>query len=200
MTIIQSLQPLFDELRVKVFEKLPKNLYYHNLEHTQIVMDSALELADAAALSPELTRVLYAAAMLHDTGFGKKYGANESVAAMLADRLLPKYNFTSEEIKQIHNMILATNQLIEPQEYLEMLLVDSDMGYLAKKDYLFWSNRLFNEWRELGLFMGSNADWLNSQIAFLENHSYSTSEAKSLYSPGLSLNLNQLKELTEWPF
>jgi predicted metal-dependent HD superfamily phosphohydrolase len=200
MSGIDALQPLLDELRVEVFEHLPASLHYHNFAHTQTVMQNALELAKAATLNPRQTRIIYAAAMLHDTGYGKKYVVNEGVAALLADKLLPKYHFNKSEIKQVHNMILATNQRIHPQEYLEMMLVDADMGYLAKQDFLLWSNRLLTEWREQGLFLADNATWLQNQIAFLTNHNYITEEAKSLYTAGLSTNLNQLKELTEWPF
>jgi predicted metal-dependent HD superfamily phosphohydrolase len=200
MSGIDALQPLLDELRVEVFEHLPASLHYHNFDHTQTVMQNALELATAATLNPRQTLILYAAAMLHDTGYGKKYGANEGIAALLADKLLPKYHFSKSEIKQVHNMILATNQRVHPQDYLEMMLVDADMGYLAKKEYFLWSNRLLIEWQEHGLFLGSKTEWLKNQISFLGNYSYITAEAKTLYTAGLTSNLNQLKELTEWPF
>lgn len=200
MTVAESLQPLLDELCIEVFEKLPQNLYYHCLDHTLVVMQCALELAEAANLSTNDTRILYAAAALHDTGFGKKYGANEGVAAILADKLLPKYGFKKTEIKHVHNMILATNLLIAPEENLEMLLADADMGYLGKSDFMLWSNRLLQEWREHGRFSGSDNDWLQTQIQFLERYSYFSNEAQTLYAAGIAKNLNQLKQLTEWPF
>ena len=200
MTVAESLQPLLDELRLEVFEKLPLNLYYHNLNHTLVVMECALEIAQEAKLSTNDTRVLYAAAALHDTGFGKKYGANEGVAAILADKLLPKYGFKKSEIKHIHNMILATNLLIAPEENLELFLADADMGYLAKKDFMLWSHRLYQEWCDYGRFKGTSSDWLQLQIQFLANHTYFSLEAQRLYSAGLERNLNQLKQLPEWPF
>lgn len=200
MTVAETLQPLLDELRIEVFEKLPSNLYYHNLNHTLVVMHCALEIAQKANLSTNNTRILYAAAVLHDTGFGKKYGANEGVAAILADRLLPKYGFKKSEIKHIHNMILATNLLIAPEETLEMFLADADMGYLGKSDFIVWSNNLLKEWRAHGRFTGSNSDWLQSQIQFLASHTYFSTEARQLYSAGVAQNLNTLKKLPEWPF
>ncbi len=196
----ESLKSLLPFLENEVFDSLPHALTYHNLAHTKQVIDFAMTLAGNASLSEKDTRLIYASAALHDSGYGKKYYANEGVAALLAARVLPTYNFTTKEIEQIQNMILATNLAIVPTNKLEMLLVDADLAYLGTDDFFDWSNKLYVEWGNMGIYDEPKEKWLASQIVFLEKHFYYTKEAQILFEESKQLNLQKLESFTHWPY
>ena len=196
----ESLATLLPTLKEMVFDRLSDKLTYHNFEHTQQVVAFALKLAKATCLTTDDERLLYAAAVLHDSGYGKKYNSNEGVAAMLARKLLPDFGFSEEEIAQICDIILATNLVMSPNNTLEMLMSDADMGYLGSKDFLLWSNKLFHEWKAMNGYPELTDNWLQSQINFLEAHCYFTKEAIALFEAGKQRNLNLLKTLDKWPF
>ncbi len=200
MKVPATLSSLMPDVTQMVFNNLPQTLSYHNINHTKQVVNFALQLAEKAQLTERETNMLYAAAVLHDTGYGKKYTANEGVGAILAAKILPEYGFFKYEIEQIKNMILATNLVIIPQNKLEMLMSDADMGYLGGDDFLTWSNKLFTEWKTMGLYSDSPENWLLSQIDFLSKHEYFTPEAIALFEAGKQKNINQLKSLKKWPF
>lgn len=184
----------------EIFDTLPSYLTYHCLEHTMQVAGFAMQLSEAAKLNEKEERMLYAAAVLHDAGYGKKYHANEGVAAILATKILPDFGFKKKEVKQVRNMILSTNLIIVPSDDLEMLLVDADLAYLGKPDFFMWSNRLFQEWKNVEIFDKPSEEWLKLQIDFLEKHYFHTPEANALFEEGKQENLNRLKSMDSWPF
>ncbi len=200
MEIEQALEPLFARVKASVFDELPEDLIYHNIDHTKRVMANAMALGVRAKLIESDLRILYAAAILHDTGYGKKYNANEGVAAILASKLLPEFGFSQEEIDQINSMILATNLIIAPSNALEIYLIDADMAYLGQDDFLDWSNKLRQEWESHGNFKGTDEEWINGQIDFLSKYSYFSQEAIALFEEGKQNNLKKLKALRTWPY
>ncbi len=200
MDIVKDLTPLFDYIKTSIFDGLPDYLTYHNKRHTENVMKNALVLAAHAGLTDDETRILYAAAILHDTGYGKKYAANEGVAAMLAAKLLPDYGFSKLDIELIESMILATNLVISPTDKLEIYMIDADMGYLGQDDFMIWSNRLRMEWEAQGRFSGDDREWIDGQIAFLSQFTFTSQEAIALFGPGKQKNIERLKGMDSWPF
>ncbi len=200
MEIEQVLEPLFARVKASVFDVLPEDLTYHNIDHTKLVMANSIALGKHADLIENDLRILYAAAILHDTGYGKKYNANEGVAAMLASKLLPDFGFSQDEIDQINSMILATNLIITPSNVLEIYLIDADMAYLGQDDFLDWSNRLRKEWEAHGKFKGTDEEWIKGQIDFLTAFHYYSDEAIALFEEGKQNNLKKLKALRTWPY
>ena len=200
MDIVRDLNPLFDYIKSAIFNELPHHLTYHNLSHTENVMKNAWILALHAGLDDQETRILYVAAMLHDTGYGKKYVANEGVAAMLASKLLPDYGFNESEIELIKSMILATNLLITPTDKLESYMIDADMGYLGQEDFFEWSNNLKKEWEAHGTFEGDDKEWINIQISFLTKFQFTSKEAIALFDPGKQKHIERLKGMDAWPY
>ena len=53
----------------KLEHELPKTLTYHNTEHTQTVIEVALQLSDDEGLDDEEKTILATAALFHDAGF-----------------------------------------------------------------------------------------------------------------------------------
>jgi uncharacterized protein len=200
MKVPDSLATLMPLIKKLVFDSLPEKLCYHNLEHTMQVVAFSLQLSAIAGLDAREEELLYAAAVLHDSGYGKKYHANEGVGAILATKVLPDYGFSKAEIEQVQNMILATNLVISPRNNLEMLLADADMAYLGRDDFFIWSDRLYHEWKAYYVYDDTPENWLRSQIEFLQRHKYLTPEAFTLFESGKQKNLHRLKSLKKWPF
>lgn len=200
MAILANLKPLLAQVEKTVFNCLPVALYYHNKAHTRHVWASCIRLARVQNLSAGQQRILYAAAILHDTGYVVRYPQNEVAATALARQMLPEFGYTKLEIEEIKAMILATNPNIAPKTHLEVLLVDADMSYLGQPDFLLWSNKLLEEWRAYDNFNGSNTDWLRNQREFLEAFRFESAAAKQIFNPGLLRNRAQLAQLSDWPF
>jgi predicted metal-dependent HD superfamily phosphohydrolase len=200
MKVPESLSTLMPLVKELVFDTLPPTLYYHCLEHTMQVVAYSIQLAAKAGLDKKEEELLFAAAVLHDSGYGKKYRANEGVGAIFASKILPDYGFSKREIEQVKQMILATNLVVSPNNQLEMLLIDADMAYLGRDDFFMWSDRLFREWKAFGLFDGTAEAWLHTQIEFLQSHVYATPEAFELFDAGKQNNILLLKSIKKWPF
>lgn len=199
MKVSPSLSTLLEDMHQKFFDGLPDTLTYHNFEHTVLVTQLAQDLAIEANLNQHNLDVLYAAAVLHDTGYVVKYKSNERQGANHAVEELPAFGFSAEDISTVVDIIKATSYEFEPQTELQKLIKDADLGYLGRTDFFEWSNRLFDEYKSMNLFKGDEIEWLANQISFLTQHTYHTPAGVKLFEEGKQKNLSRLKALSKWP-
>jgi hypothetical protein len=115
----------------------------------------------------------------------------------MAQDVLPKYGYSSEQIKVIENIILATESAVQPTTKLEEIMCDADHDYFGRHDY----NKIAVSLRkELAIYEQeySDIDWLTLQINYLENkHQYYTSTAKKTRQPMKDAQLNKLKKMLQ---
>jgi len=71
-------------------EKLNSNFVYHNLAHTQLVVEKVKELSDLSKLSDSEKEQLIIAAWFHDTGFTESIDKHEQKSAVIAEAFLKK--------------------------------------------------------------------------------------------------------------
>jgi len=157
----------------KLQKELPDDLIYHDLKHTIDVRDAAERIGIAEGISGDELILLKTAALFHDAGFIKSYSKNESIAADYANELLPAFGYTEAQIKQIQDMIMATQVPQKPQNMLEEILCDADLDYLGRNDFYEISNRLKEELL-IKKIIKDQKEWDMMQINFLEKHSYYT--------------------------
>jgi TolB-like protein/predicted metal-dependent HD superfamily phosphohydrolase/Tfp pilus assembly protein PilF len=150
---------------------------YHNLDHVQDVLDSALKIGEDEKLNEEEIKLLRVAALFHDSGFIYSPKNHEERGAELAREILPVYGFTSDQMEIICNMIMATRIPQSPLTKLEKVLCDADLDYLGRKDFYEIGGRLLEELKEEGV-VETEREWNLVQKTFLESHRYHTRFSK----------------------
>jgi uncharacterized protein len=179
---------IMDKLR----NELPANLVYHSIDHVADVYQAAARLATLENLSTQETQLLLTAAQYHDAGFIVKTLGHEEESCKIVQQVLPKFEYTSDEVEQICNLIRATQLPQSPKNHLQEILADSDLDYLGRNDYFTISQKLYEELLIAGE-IGSMEEWKQAQINFMENHRYFTSTAINLRQATKEENLKKIK-------
>ena len=200
MNFSPKLAGLLPRIQERYFAAMPSMLYYHDLDHTKLVIRLAMLLGNKANLNQYEFDSIYAAAVLHDTGYANMYRNNENQGAEHARIELPIFGFDQDQIDLVVSMISATNYGSAANSKLECLIKDADLGYLGLDEFMKWSDRLRREYTFMGTFKGEPSDWLINQIEFLSQHQFHSSEGIALFEEGKQDNLKRLRALLEWPF
>lgn len=173
-------------------DNLDSSFVYHNIAHTQRVVEKAYELIEDLELSDDEKEQLILAAWFHDTGFAKTIEGHEKESAALASSFLKSENTSEETIKKVSEIILATEMPYEPKNQLEGLIRDADCSHISSKNYEDYTSLLRKEWE---LTLGkkvSNSDWLQENIDFLTSHTFHSEIATKKWQKRKGLNLANL--------
>ena len=191
----------FDDIEEVVLnmleEKLPKNLYYHNLKHTIDVTTQVEIIGRHEGITDEEMLLLKTAALFHDTGFTRTYKDHEEAGCEIAREYLPKYDYTPEQIDFICNLIMKTKLPPKPVALLEQIICDADLDYLGRADFIPVSGNLYRELRERGAIEDDIDKWNLMQIKFIEGHQYFTNSAKPMRDVNKNNQLEAIRRLVE---
>ena len=176
-------------------EKLDEKLLYHSITHTINVEKAALKYAKLEGISAKETILLRTAAIFHDIGFLNEYQQNEAHAVELLCKIAPQYGYSSDDIKFIEKLILATASSVQPQNIFEKIICDADHDYLGKKDYHLTAKHLRHELQDYGQSL-TEEQWLNRQIDYLQSkHQYYTNSALNIRQAGKEKRIEELKKM-----
>ncbi|QTN37973.1 HD domain-containing protein [Cryomorphaceae bacterium] len=175
-------------------EHLPEHLSYHSLDHTLDVYQVCMELAGHSKVSEEDRELLGTAALLHDIGFVRTYKGHEEASAQIARELLPQFGYGPEQIQRIIELIMVTRVPQSPTDLLGRLLCDADLDYLGRSDFFVTGNRLFSEFKSLGIVQDER-EWNHLQVQFLSVHHYHTDYSRAHREPLKQQHLEQVKEI-----
>jgi uncharacterized membrane-anchored protein YitT (DUF2179 family)/predicted metal-dependent HD superfamily phosphohydrolase len=186
----------FEEVRIflmnKLENELPTILNYHNSHHTQAVLAASEELAETENILGDELLTLKTAALFHDSGYLSAYDGHESASCELATSILPDFDYTPEKIREICQLIRATEIPQSPLDKKGEILCDADLYYLGTNDYKENADNLFLEMEAAGTIK-SRTEWTEIQIKFLEDHTYFTQSAIDKLAAGQHQNLMALK-------
>lgn len=185
-------EKVYSFLLAKLEKELPQYLYYHNTSHTSNVIEACVKLAETEGISGDDLTILKTAALFHDAGFIETYSGHEDISIKMAEKWLPEYGYTPEQIKQIEELIEVTKSNSTPNNKLEEIIRDADLYYLGTTRYVEISERLFKEMSEAG-FIKDKEEWHVQQLKFLKGHKYYTESARKLLNAGLERSLNELR-------
>ena len=180
----------------KLEKELPEHLYYHNVKHTVDVVTQCELIGWAEGLTDYQLLLLKTAALFHDTGHTISYANHEARSVDIARDMLPKYNYTSEEIDLICRLIMATKLPPKPTDLLESIICDSDLDYLGRTDFVPVSNTLFAELKEQNKTLTLN-EWNKMQLKFISSHQYFTKTGRKLRNVKKQEQIERIKELIE---
>jgi len=178
----------------KLERELPGYLYYHNVKHTVDVVTEVELIGWGEGCTDEEILLLKTAGLFHDAGHTIVYDNHEYYSTQLAKEMLPKYNYTSEQIERICSVIMATKLPPRPTNLLENIICDSDLDYLGRSDFIPVSNTLYEELKAHNK-MGSLNDWNKIQVKFISGHQYFTSTARSLREVNKQLQIERIQSL-----
>ncbi len=172
--------------------ELPPHLYYHNLDHTQYVMNASVQLATAEKVLAEDMLLLMTAALLHDVGFTETVKNHEEKSCEIATKILPSYEFNEPAIKTVCELIMVTKLPQQADTPLAQILCDADLYYLGTPHFFEFGEKLYREMSFLHL-ISSTEEWNQLQVQFLSSHRYFTATANRLLYERKLTNLFTLK-------
>lgn len=180
----------------KLERELPKYLYYHNLKHTMDVVIQSEIIGRGEGISEEEMLLLKTAALFHDSGQTVQSKGHEQISSQIAQEILPKYGYSTQQIEIICDIIKATELPPKPKTLLQNIICDADLDYLGRSDFIPVSNTLYKELHEQKL-IGSIDDWNKLQIKFLSAHQYFTDTANKLREVNKQTQIERLKQLID---
>lgn len=187
----------FDTLREQFLRRLdselPGKLTYHNSQHTQYVVNKAVEIAGKENVNGDQLELVKFAALYHDAGFLIKKEEHEALGCGIIREEFPGYGFNEDEIEAVCGMVMATRIPQTPHNLLEKIVADADLEYLGTDLFELGSDRLFREIRFDNPFF-SPKEWIEVQIRFLSEHHYHTDFCKEYREPKKQLHILKLKE------
>ncbi len=180
-----------------VFSLLTKELstdyLYHNLSHTQRVVNATKELIEGEKISETDANILLLAAWFHDVGYIKGTENHEESSVRITTNFLEEYNIDDSIINNVNRLIRATKMGVEADDVLEKILKDADSNHLAKKSFSDVSDLLKEEVNLVHNKNYSDSEWILENIGFLANkHHYYTNYAQENWQQGKDKNLAQL--------
>ena len=168
----------------KLQQELPKELYYHQVEHSIQVAKDAETIGKAEGVSEHELLLLKTAGLLHDSGFLQTPFQNEPIGSEIAKKILPDYAYTPKEIEIISKMILSTAIPQQAKNLLEKIICDADLCYLGEKDAKTHADNLRIEMELTSACKFTNLEWIDFQLKFLKSHEFFTDYARKHIAPG----------------
>jgi adenylate cyclase len=179
MLQILRLQDVEDDVYEKISKELPSNLHFHTLDRIKEVYNLVDLYSRAEELSDEESLLVRTAALFADTGYIWTYDEHEEMSISYARELLPKFKYSDEQIEKIAALIEATKRARKPSNRMEEILLDADMNFLARADFVSLNELLYQELKEKNK-IESREDWIKMQVVLLSNHKYYTKVANVL--------------------
>ena len=176
-----------------------KNLLFHNLEHTQGVVDRTKEISAKFNLSENDQFIIYIAAWFHDTGHLIVDPSKHEIKSVeLMKAFLAKYNIDEETVRQISDCILATKMPRNPQNLLQQIICDADTYHLGTKEFKTTNKHIRKEY-ELKNIPPPPGGWRKAALDFLLSHEFYTDYCKNLLNPGKMENIDRLRKKLDMP-
>lgn len=173
--------------------ELDQKYLYHNLRHTQRVVEKAEELLEHYKLEDNKSELITLAAWLHDTGYTKGYKNHEEASCEIAKEFLSENKYDKEGIEEICSLIKVTKRDAEPQNLEEEILRDADSSHIGSSSYLGTSDLLREELANLGIAEFPTKAWREENIKmFRTEHRFYTDYAQENWQEGKDKNLKKL--------
>lgn len=188
---------LLDDVKNHVLAYFAKQhdakLVYHNLEHTEDVVKSTIQIANHYQLNEKDFFIVVASAWFHDTGYFEDPINHEQKGAELAIDFLKQKHAPADIRDQVMQLILSTKMPQHPTNQLENILCDGDLFHLGTKDFRKKGKLMHKEVELLYNVDINKKSWRRKDIAFLESQEYHTDYCRLLLSDQKQKNIEELK-------
>ena len=171
-----------------------ENLYYHNIKHTEQVVEAATQIAQHYQLNDADFFTVSIAAWFHDIGYlngGAK--GHEERGARMAQAYLEGTGVEQSVIEDVSRCIIATQLPQRAVGLTEQILCDADLFHLGTDAFSERNKLMRKEAEATGGRKISKEEWRRSTIRLLEGHQYYTDYCRLLLNEKQLENLNKLK-------
>lgn len=185
---------LYTDVLLQLKTNLAPFLTYHCWEHTVYVVEMVEHIALKEHSSEYNIILMKTAALFHDSGYMNfEVPEHEAESIRIAKEILPKYDYTENEIVNIVGMINATKIPQKPKNKMERILADADLEYLGTEHFVEIGTRLYHELKHYTPDLTMEA-WDDIQIKFLQSHHYHTDYCLNYRTKAKEINLQLLLE------
>ena len=155
--------------------KVKPEFVFHNLEHTEDVVEACSHMADYYQLNEEDRLVLMLAAWFHDVGYsGGQAEGHEELSVQMATQFLQNRQVDDAIIQRVASCIQATRMPQSPVSLIEKILCDADLFHLSTEDFKARNQLLKQERENLLGHKIDKQEWRKNNIQFLSQHKYYT--------------------------
>ncbi|OQP67927.1 Pycsar system effector family protein [Niastella populi] len=168
------------------------NLVFHNLEHTESVVERVREIASHYQLPDKELLELSIAAWFHDTGHLMADPAgHEEKSVQLMEAFLNSRTDDEELATNIANLIRITKFPPVPQSLPEMIICDADTYHFGLDDFK-QTNKAMKKELVLRNMNTLVMDWEHNSLELLEKHQFYTAYCIELLQKGKEKNIRRL--------
>jgi HD superfamily phosphodiesterase len=168
-------------------------LIYHNLVHTENVVNAAIEIANHYRLNDLDYFIVVTAAWFHDIGYYTEPARHEEKGAEEAAAFLTRKGVDTKTVETVGNCIRATRLPQNPETLLEKIVADADLFHLGTAKFAELNKIIRKEFIELHNIDISKDEWRNKTIRLLESHHYHTDYCRLLLNDTKAKHLEKLK-------
>jgi predicted metal-dependent HD superfamily phosphohydrolase len=170
------------------------NLVFHNLEHTQNVVERVHEIASHYKIPDKELLELSIAAWFHDTGhLITDPSGHEEKSVALMDAFMRTKTDDEELINKIAELIRITKFPPSPQTLQEMIICDADTYHFGLQDFK-QTNKAMKKELILRNMNTMVMDWEKNSLDLLERHQFYTTYCIGLLQKGKEKNIRKLNK------
>jgi len=177
----------------KLSDNIDTRFLYHNLRHTQRVVNSTKELIEGEKVNETDSEPLLVAAWFHDLGYTVSYDNHEENSCQIAKDFLTQHGVENTFIETVCSLIMATKKNYEPKNELEKIIRDADSSHFHIKNFIATTALLREELSLLKKQKKTAADWREENIILLRSkHRFYTDYAIANWQKGKDKNIKKL--------
>jgi len=182
-------QEAAEYVRIYLSKKLSQPYCYHNLQHTENIVNAINEISDGMRLSEPDRLILLVAGWFHDVGYVCKIEGHEQVGARMAERFLKHQKVDAGDISKVKSCILSTKYPQHPISMLEQVICDADLLHLGQKDVLHKMALIREEWSLTRNLNYTDEQWHTLNFEFISKHHFHTVYCKRNYDERKNKNI-----------
>ncbi|HEY8893826.1 MAG TPA: HD domain-containing protein, partial [Niastella sp.] len=170
------------------------NLVFHNLQHTQSVVQHVYEIAAHYQLPDKELFELSIAAWFHDTGhLVTDPSVHEEKSVALMEEFIRNNTGDEELIKKVASLIRITKFPPAPKSLQEMIICDADTYHFGLEDFKQTNKAMKKELilRNMGTVV---LDWERNSLELLQKHQFFTTYCLDLLQAGKEKNIRKLQK------
>jgi predicted metal-dependent HD superfamily phosphohydrolase len=170
------------------------NLVYHDIEHTQKVVDHVNEIASHYDLGEKEVNILNISAWFHDTGhLYEDPAGHEKKSVELMQTWIETKDIYAALSSEISKVIMATRIDAQPSGILEEIIKDADTYHFGTKEFKDY-DKLMRKEMKLRNQDTILLDWEKNTLVLLEHHKYYTEYCKNLLEERKEKNMRKLEK------
>ncbi len=174
-------------------DNLDSKYLYHNLRHTQRVVESTQELLDHYDIKDKENDRIMLAAWFHDTGYVNGPENHEEQSCRIARQFLQEHGKDEGFTEGVCELIRATRHHKEPNDLPQKILKDADASHFGKKNFIEISELLREELSLLGVAEYTSEAWRDENIRMMRaEHRFYTDYALENWQERKDKNLKKL--------